>query len=131
MGKLFLASLAVVALVVFLANRGGVDRSAFGKCIEKEGVVVADSSEFSELTAEVGMHPSLGEELDKHSLSLQTPDSSGLALITQSEDDARNASDAFEEFNSSYTMQRSGNVVVAWMVGPDERAAAAVRSCGE
>ena len=129
MGKFILIALGFVALVAFFAGRDGVDRSAFGKCVEKRGIAVADSTEFATLASQTGLHGSLGEELDDHSLSLRTPVSEGLAFVAESDNDATDVNRAFVDFTSGYTMQLSGNVVVAWSSGPDDTAAAAVRSC--
>jgi hypothetical protein len=130
-GKFFLIAVGVVALIVFFASRGGDARAAFAKCVEKRGVVVGDSREFRNLYAGIGAYEGIAKKLDDRSISIRTPESEGLALVTGSESDARDTQRAFDEFLSGYTTQRAGNVVVAWSSGPDDRAAAAVGSCAE
>ncbi len=127
--KFFLVAVGLLALIVFVAGRRGDDRAAFGKCIEKHGVVVGDSTEFSDLTSGIDGYDSVGQMLDEHSLSIRTPDSEGFAFVTQSEDDAREADSVLSGYLSGYTTQRAGKVVVAWSVGPEDAAASAVRAC--
>jgi hypothetical protein len=119
-----------VAFIAFIDRRGG-DRDAFAECVEKRGAVVGDSSEFADLYAGMGAYEGIAKELDERSVSIRTPDSEGLALVTGSDSDARDAQRAFDEFLAGYTTQRAGNVVVAWSLGPEPSASSAVTACAQ
>lgn len=131
MFKLILAVVVVAVAFFALVDRRGRDRDAFASCLEKRGAVVGDSTEFSQLYAGMGGFEGIAKDLDKHSVSIRTPDSEGLAMVTGSDSDARDAQRAFDEFLSGYTTERAGKIVVAWSVGPEESASSAVRSCAQ
>lgn len=129
MGKVLVIGVAFVALVALLAGRGGSDRDAFASCLEDRGVLARESDEWEGLYASAGMPPGIGEEIDKHTVSLVTTSSEGIAVVTDNDGQARQLASVFTQYLHAFTTQRAGNVVVAWVTGPEPADSSVVSSC--
>ncbi len=127
----FLA-VAVAVLLVVVVVHGRTSSDALGKCLERKGMTVNDSSEVEKMVREVGgsdPQVNLAKEIDDRSFLIRYGSSEGIAFVAQSDDDAREISDFFGLYVTGFAAERTGKVVVAWSSGPDEAASSAVSSC--
>ena len=136
MGKLLVAAVAGVVLLVYAFHSHGASAAKAGSCLEKRGATVERSRFFEEafgLTADgqqlpEGLKRQL-ENAEKHLFDVTLGPDSGLLMDTKRSHQEAQLVAAAAAYGLDITPQGRGKVVMLWYGGPTAASRAALEHC--